>query len=286
MDAIVLCHGFPGFDKIGTADYFAGVKEHLEDTCRDIRVLTPAVPAFGTVQERAEKLAEILKPDTRGQKVHLIAHSAGGLDARKLVSAGLLRNSATVVSVSTISTPHAGTRLAEIALGEPPTFLELLKLLRKFKELLQRVPIAAQDPLLQSIKDFIEHRFLPILFSPREFKQLLIDVVRKLLFNALEEGESGLRGLTRSSMKDFNAKTPDLPEVKYIYYAGLSPLEKLSPAFHISWPIVSALEDEHNDGWISFSSASARGSTQREPADHLQQIGHGVSGFAHLNFYK
>src|SRR5262249_26055592 len=153
------------------------------------------------------------------------------------VSASLLRDSATIVSVSTISTPHAGTRLAELALGEPPTFFELFTLLRKFNELFQRITIAGQDTLLQSIKDFIEHRFLPILFSPGEFRQLLIDVVRKLLLDALVEGESGLRGLTRSSMKDFNAKTADSPEVKYIYYAGVSPLEKLSPEFQISWPI-------------------------------------------------
>jgi hypothetical protein len=286
MDTIVLCHGFPGFDRIGPVNYFAGVKKHLEATCKDIRVLTPEVSAFGSIKTRAENLADILRRDTRGEKLHLIAHSAGGLDARKMVSDGLLRQSATVVTVSTISTPHAGTRLAEIALRERLTFFELLKLLRKFKDLFQRVAVASQDTQLQSIKDFIEHRFLPLLFSPRDFEQLLIDVVRKLFFNALVEGESGLRDLTRDSMKDFNAKTLDSPEVKYFYYAGVSTLEKLSPEFYISWPFVSALEDEDNDGWISLSSASARGSTQRIPADHLQQIGHGVSGFDHLTFYK
>jgi len=72
MDTIVLCHGFPGFDRIGPVNYFAGVKKHLEATCKDIRVLTPEVSAFGSIKTRTENLADILRGDTRGEKLHLI----------------------------------------------------------------------------------------------------------------------------------------------------------------------------------------------------------------------
>jgi len=160
MDTIVLCHGFPGFDRIGPVDYFKGVKTHLESTFRDIRVLTPDVSAFGTTKSRSEELALFLGRNTKSEKVHIIAHSAGGLDARKLVSKGGLGESGRVATITTVSTPHEGTRLAEIALGEfKPTLLEGWRLFSRFRELFSRVSAPATEETLLLIENLVKNPF-------------------------------------------------------------------------------------------------------------------------------
>jgi len=95
-----------------------------------------------------------------------------------------------------------------------------------------------------------------------------------------------LKNLTRAAMIEFNQGTPDaVGEVKYFYHAGIVQPESLTPVFYLPSVVVSSLEDTANDGWISFASANRHGSAMRISADHLQQIGHGISGFDHLNFY-
>lgn len=70
--------------------------------------------AWGTVEDNGEmlksKIMEILK-ETGCDKVNIIAHSKGGLDARYVIS-GLGMEGA-VASLTTISTPHRGSMLVD-----------------------------------------------------------------------------------------------------------------------------------------------------------------------------
>jgi triacylglycerol esterase/lipase EstA (alpha/beta hydrolase family) len=112
---IVLLHGAAGFDQIGPLDYYFDVADTLTAAGHD--VFTTVVDPLQTVEVRAERLAEQIDDilaETGADRVHLIGHSMGGLDARFLVSS--LGYGDRVATLTTISTPHLGSRVADVAL--------------------------------------------------------------------------------------------------------------------------------------------------------------------------
>lgn len=108
---IVLMHGMAGTDRyFGILDYFYDIVPLLSG--RGFAVSTPVVPPIGASTDRAAVLApqiDAVLAETGAAKVHLIAHSQGGLDARVLISG--LGYADRVASVTTISSPHAGIPL-------------------------------------------------------------------------------------------------------------------------------------------------------------------------------
>lgn len=76
--------------------------------------------AFGTIAYNGEdirrRIFEILK-ETGAEKVNIIAHSKGGLDARYAISA--LNMAPYVASLTTMSTPHRGCRFVDYACRLP-----------------------------------------------------------------------------------------------------------------------------------------------------------------------
>jgi triacylglycerol lipase len=109
---VVLAHGLLGFDEVqlatGRVEYFRGVAGGLEKL--GTRVYRPQVPPVASVAARAARLADYVRqlPD---QRVNIIAHSLGGLDARfAIAQLGLDQR---VASLTTIGTPHLGTPLAD-----------------------------------------------------------------------------------------------------------------------------------------------------------------------------
>ena len=114
---IVLAHGFFGFNDFagaGFLTYFYNVKEYMQAHDEPL-VFTPAVDPFNTSEFRGAQLVanieEILKA-TGHEKVNIIGHSQGGLDAR--VAANLRPD--LVASVVTVATPHGGSRIADVVL--------------------------------------------------------------------------------------------------------------------------------------------------------------------------
>jgi triacylglycerol lipase len=103
--------------KIAGLDYFKGLPAvYPEQT-----TLFPPVSVLGSVALRAQELADhIIKKFPDGE-IHIIAHSMGGLDARCLLARNLngLAGAGRVVSLSTISTPHLGSPVADLILGDP-----------------------------------------------------------------------------------------------------------------------------------------------------------------------
>ena len=115
---VVLVHGLFGFDRIGVPgarfDYFRGIAKHLETLgCHAHAVrLSPAA----SVPERARELVSAIEALPH-DRIDLIAHSLGGLDARyALTHLGLARR---VRSLVTVGTPHRGTPLADLAVKGP-----------------------------------------------------------------------------------------------------------------------------------------------------------------------
>lgn len=109
---IVLAHGFLGFDALALPgvrhEYFRGVRTHLEGL--GCRVYVPRVSPIAGVRRRAEQLAEQLAT-IDAERVNVIAHSMGGLDARYAISRLGLHER--VASLTTLGAPHHGTALAD-----------------------------------------------------------------------------------------------------------------------------------------------------------------------------
>ncbi|MEZ4295392.1 MAG: alpha/beta fold hydrolase [Polyangiaceae bacterium] len=132
---VVLCHGFFGFDKFAGAEglpYFFNVPERLAEDGEDL-VFTPAVDPFNSSDFRSDQLISYIEEQvlakTGHDRVILIGHSQGGLDARAVAS----KRPDLVAAVVTVATPHKGSKVADIALGlvEDPGAAELLDTLIK-----------------------------------------------------------------------------------------------------------------------------------------------------------
>jgi triacylglycerol lipase len=117
LDApIVLAHGLFGFKRIGVgsltfASYFSGIPEALRSAGN--RVLVTRVPALAGVDHRAKQLGDQIVRAFPDERVHVLGHSMGGLDARRLLADPTWHNR--VLSLTTIGTPHLGTSLADFA---------------------------------------------------------------------------------------------------------------------------------------------------------------------------
>jgi len=131
---IVLAHGLCGFDEFKifgiTIQYFKGIKKHLEEC--GYTVFVTKVRPTGSIKERAEELKKQIVGFTN-DKVHIIGHSMGGLDARYMISRlGMADKVATLV---TIGTPHWGSEFADWGVKVLGEKLGLIWLLEKVFEI-------------------------------------------------------------------------------------------------------------------------------------------------------
>jgi triacylglycerol lipase len=110
---VVLAHGVLGFDEIAIAGrrhrYFRNVAEQLAPWGAEFH--HASVPPAAGVEVRAGTLVSLVRA-LPGQRVNVIAHSMGGLDARYAIARLGLADR--VASLVTIGSPHHGTPLAEI----------------------------------------------------------------------------------------------------------------------------------------------------------------------------
>jgi triacylglycerol lipase len=113
---ILLAHGLNGFRDLGPVEYFFNVPGALTDAGEEVYV-TAVAPYDGSPQ-RARALAtqvdQVLR-ESGARKLNIIAHSQGGVDSRYLIST--LGYGDRVASLTTISTPHRGTRVADLLRG-------------------------------------------------------------------------------------------------------------------------------------------------------------------------
>jgi triacylglycerol lipase len=115
---VVLVHGLFGFDQVGVpgvrVHYFRGIVEHLAKLSCHAHAVRLARAA--SVPERAAMLVEQI--DKLGhERIDIIAHSLGGLDARYAVAK--LGLATRVRSLVTIGTPHRGSPIADLASEGP-----------------------------------------------------------------------------------------------------------------------------------------------------------------------
>ena len=132
MPRLYLAHGLFGFTRIGLGPvtltaYFRGIPEALQGVGN--RVLVTRVQPIAGVEQRARRLGEQIVQAFGDEPVHLIGHSMGGLDARRLLADQSWHDR--ILSITTIGTPHLGSSLADFAklrVGRVFRLLEALKI--------------------------------------------------------------------------------------------------------------------------------------------------------------
>ncbi len=114
---IILAHGFNA--STSNSWSFWNVAETLKADGHT--VVQTQVPPFHSAEVRASYLSEQIDQalqQTGASKVNIIAHSMGGLDSRIVISA--MGYEDRVASLTTISTPHRGSGIADAVLSATP----------------------------------------------------------------------------------------------------------------------------------------------------------------------
>ncbi len=249
---IILAHGFAGFKEIAGIEYFFGVADYLRKY--GFTVFVTQVDMFNTIEVRGNQLAdqilEILN-ETGAEKVNIIGHSMGGLDARYAITHRGLGD--VVASLVTISTPHHGTSIADVALG------------------LMDGPVEDAVSIISWLAgctvDGVDYDTC---------QQDAIDAAWNLTIEYVEN--------------QFNPQTPNDERVAYFSYAGITGLHSkdiVDPLLIIPYGIVYSNEGD-NDGLCSVESAKWGTFLGTVEADHLDEIGQlvGVTGlFNYKKFY-
>lgn len=278
---IVLLHGMAGFQNLQNLPlaiaYFNGVVEDLT-AHGEPSVFVTLAPPYDSSEVRAKAIAtqiDAILASTGRAKVNLIGHSQGGLDARLLASPNGLGYGDRIASVTTIATPHRGSRMGDAALG-----------------LLSVLPKGEVDALTD----------------------VLLEVLQKTLYDVQTDPDlrNQLVGLSEDHMrKVFNPKYLDDPRVKYSSYAGRTNLQTglfdcdgeypndptrvdvVNPLFLPTAPLLAGPLNRSNDGLVTVESAKWGTFMQCVPADHLKEVGvlnasqqHLVSRFDHRQFFR
>lgn len=115
---IVFMHGLGIFAAVGRKGQMHNQAMHLRK--HGVLAFAPNVVPYNTIPVRAKawkKRLQTILEHTGMEKVHLIAHSMGGLDARYMISN--LEGHEFVESLTTISTPHRGSSIAARVVEQP-----------------------------------------------------------------------------------------------------------------------------------------------------------------------
>ncbi len=104
---VVLVHGF-GFRDGKKLNYWGRIPKFLED--KGCKVFYGGQDSCATIEDNAlllkRRIEEVLE-ETGAEKVNIIAHSKGGLEARYLISS--MKMYGVIASLTTVGTPHHGS---------------------------------------------------------------------------------------------------------------------------------------------------------------------------------
>ena len=246
---IVLVHGILGFNQIDVPGplepirYFNGVANYLTQhlpTHTNIHV--PQLDPTAGTMERAGQLRLSIEKALEGtldrsQPIHIIAHSMGGLDARRMISKDPFISAVPVKTLATIGTPHRGSPIADVVHGE------LVPKLHLFAPVLESAKALLGDVLghfgisLKGLRDL----------TTKAATQFNIDFPDHEGVHYLSYGGKGRQGFFR----------PPTSQFMFPYYE-----------------FIRIVDGEGSDGVVPVSSAQWKNfDSDLWPADHLDEVG-------------
>jgi triacylglycerol lipase len=238
----LLVHGLLGFGTVSGLSYFNGVRNYFDAGCQFIE---PQLDPLGTIDQRAKVLMEAIQNCVpaadldRGKALHIVAHSMGGLDARYLVSKNGLNRGSWIASITLISTPNAGSRIADIVTRQKPI-----------------VKLPTFNPA-------------SLLFPTSNTRAQLSGYIAA----AFGSPADAFKNLTTSFCDDFNMKYPDCGSLPVQSYTGIStPNETMTPILYVPWAILKSQFGD-NDGLVPISSSKVNGAGIPVAADHIEEVG-------------
>lgn len=118
---LAFASGFLIPQRILGVDYFSRLDHHIRTTSGHVPIF-PKVNPIASSDQRAKDLAEQINVGFPSGPVHIIAHSMGGLDSRNAIGNNLsgLGEPGRVASLTTLSTPHRGSPVADLLVGSEP----------------------------------------------------------------------------------------------------------------------------------------------------------------------
>lgn len=246
--AVIFHHGFMGGNKMGS---FVGVVPHFERL--GCKVYRTEVSAVASVEERGKQLAaqvQKIAEAAKGGKVSIIAHSQGGLDARYAIST--LGLAPVVASLTTLSTPHFGTQVADMAQS------------------------ASSGPLMQKSMEGLLKMMAGFANTQDP---------------ASSNAAAAIQSLSTRYVHDhFNPSNKDSPEVYYQSWgarSGKGTPDKIKTMLAVSNTLLRSKSGE-NDGMVPVESSKWGSFRGVLDADHLDliglKLGDGPSPFDHLKF--
>ena len=264
---IVLVHGF-----MGTASSPLWSFYKLADTLRaDGHIVIEAdLPAFDAPANRAAVLAsQIDAAIAQYGKVNLVAHSQGGLDSRYLIAS--LGYGTKIASLTTISTPHQGTAIADKALGFLPGGLD-----------------ASVNSALRTLGlDVAKVNVRAALTAMAERNAAAFNTANPDRAGVYYQSWAGVSSPSGVA----SAVNLSACEGKFLMHPDtMDKLGTLMPS--LVWKIVGHGAGEPNDGVTTVTSAKHGEFRGCIPADHMDEVGQvqdtydTATGWDHLRFYR
>lgn len=259
---IVLAHGAGGFSKVGLLEYFLFVPDTLREA--GFAVYVAEVQPFSSTAARAPELAAFIDKVlecTCAEKVNIIAHSQGGMDSRFVVST--LGYGDRVASITTISTPHHGTPVADLVLGLLPEVADQLldDVLGVYAEIVGDAP-NEQD--LRSMLELLSSE------GAAAFAEANPDDPNVAAYSWAGRAGPGSDGMPECLGGDEPPPLGDVP---------------MTPLLVPTWTAIGGVGGIDNDGMVPVESARWGHFRGCIPADHLSEIAGLSAVFDHLAFY-
>lgn len=154
---LVLVHGLFGWgeDRDRTRwpkDYWYGLRRFLEQESAtrpdcNLKILMPSLPSVDSIEVRGAVLQRAIETGLTGcpsgTRVHLIAHSRGGMDARWVIAQPGMADK--IASLTTIGTAHRGTMFMNLSYALLPLFKGGGKLLKLIEDLKRRLGMRSSE---------------------------------------------------------------------------------------------------------------------------------------------
>ncbi len=278
---IGLMHGMGGFDKLTgpvPVTYFNDVIADLAAS-GETRVYVTVAPPYDTSEDRAQAIMPQIQKildDTGADKVDLVGHSQGGMDARLVASPAGLGFGSHVASVTTVATPHQGSLVADAVLGTlqgvPPSVID--QVTTAALSLLEKTAYDVQnDPHLRAQMTELSQQYMTTVFNPKYVDDP----------HVAYSSYGGRTNLQTGQADCGSAVYPDDP----------ARVDAAQPEVQLLSQFLQGTTDVTNDGLVTVDSARWGTFLQCVPADHLKEVGQiaqngadPMSGFDHLVFFR